>query len=173
MNEAEYEALLAARWRRPLTEAEEARLRAHLARHPELRSQWDEEERELDRCLRTLPDAPISSNFTAQVLQKVAMDQARADRHRAARSLWREWVGALRWKGAAAAVMLAVCALVWRPWAPAPPSGAVTTAGDASTLEHLATLPPAEALQDFEAIQQLSNMPARDTVDLELLAALQ
>ena len=57
-------------WRRSLTPDEQARLRQYLAAHPQARCQW-EGEAALTRGLNRLPPAPVSSNFTALVLQAV------------------------------------------------------------------------------------------------------
>ena len=59
MNEAEYQELLEASWRRDLTPAEMARLHAGLAEQPDLRAGW-EDESGLNRLLDQLPDAPRS-----------------------------------------------------------------------------------------------------------------
>ena len=69
MNEAEYQELLEASWRRELTSAEVARLEAGLARRPELRAGW-EAESGLSRLLDRLPEPQLSSNFTAAVLRE-------------------------------------------------------------------------------------------------------
>jgi len=55
-------------WRRALSPDEKARLRQHLAAHPQARRQW-ECEVALTNALNRLPPAPVSSNFTALVLQ--------------------------------------------------------------------------------------------------------
>src|SRR6266436_5449915 len=91
MNESIYSKLLETSWRRPLTPEEEARLHAYFAEHPEARSQW-EEEAILSRQLSQLPDAPLSSNFTALVMQ--AMDAETAPPHPVPlRRGWFAWLG--------------------------------------------------------------------------------
>lgn len=77
MNEAEYQELLEASWRRELTPAEAARLQAGLARRPELRAGW-EEESALSRLLDRLPEPPVSSNFTVAVLREAERQAAPA-----------------------------------------------------------------------------------------------
>ena len=52
-------------WRRPLTQAEQAELRAWLARHPEAKADADLEEA-LTAALENLPDVPVPSNFTTR-----------------------------------------------------------------------------------------------------------
>ena len=53
-------------WRRPLTAAEAAELRAWLAAHPDAAADWATEQ-QLSRAVRRLADAPVPSNFTARV----------------------------------------------------------------------------------------------------------
>src|SRR6266576_1862078 len=66
-------------WRRPLTESEEAELRAWLAAHPEAQAGW-EAETHLSAMLHQLPDATVPSNFTARVRQAVEQETAAAGR---------------------------------------------------------------------------------------------
>jgi hypothetical protein len=68
MQDAEYQNLKEAGWRRPLTSAERARLRELLAAHPEWQDSW-EQEAALNGLLRRLPSAAVSTNFTARVVQ--------------------------------------------------------------------------------------------------------
>ena len=76
MNDAAFNQLLDTALRRKLTAEEEARVQACLARDPRARAVW-EEEMALSRLLKGLPDAPLASNFTAQVLQAVERDLRR------------------------------------------------------------------------------------------------
>ena len=75
MNESEYQALIEASWRRPLTAAEQERLDSWLTTHPDAGGDW-ESEAQLNRLLGQLPDAPVASNFTAQVLQALDRETA-------------------------------------------------------------------------------------------------
>src|SRR5688572_22027088 len=79
MNDEIYNQLLQMSWRRRLTSDEEAQLRAWLAAHPEAQAEW-EEEALLNQQLERLPKAPLASNFTAQVMQKLDAELAREDR---------------------------------------------------------------------------------------------
>src|SRR5262245_19120401 len=76
MNDELYNELLEASWRRKLTAEEEAQLRAWLVAHPEAQADWDEEAL-LTQQLERLPNAPLASNFTAQVMGKLELDLAR------------------------------------------------------------------------------------------------
>jgi hypothetical protein len=65
-----YNRLLELSWRRKLTEAEDAELRGWLAAHPELQNDWEVESL-LNEGLSRLPDVPLASNFTAQVVGQI------------------------------------------------------------------------------------------------------
>ena len=104
MNDADFNQLLDTALRRKLTAEEEARLQAFLARDPRARAVW-EEEMALSRLLNGLPDAPLASNFTAQVLEAVERDA----RHRNVSTLF-GWFGlrpAQRYAAACLVVLLA------------------------------------------------------------------
>ena len=66
MKAADYQHLVEESWRRPLSAEEQRQLAAWLKQHPEETGTWTEEAA-LTSALRRLPDAPVASNFTAQV----------------------------------------------------------------------------------------------------------
>jgi anti-sigma factor RsiW len=167
MNEADYEALVAVRSRRRLSAEEEARVARYLQAHPERRADW-ELETELTRLLSRLPDAPVPATFATQVLQAVRRD-ARTDKGAVQPMDWMTWLSA-HWRAAGATLAAAAAVLVWQGWPKVSdaPDGVATP-----ILDHIAALPTPEALQDFQAIHHLSYIPAEESVDLELLAALQ
>jgi hypothetical protein len=68
MQDAEYQRLKEAGWRRRLTTAERARMRELLAAHPEWQQSW-EQDAALSGLLRRMPSAAISTNFTDRVVQ--------------------------------------------------------------------------------------------------------
>ncbi len=90
MNDPLYQKLLEASWQRPLTPEEEAELQPYLAAHPEAQAEWDEDIL-LTQQLRQLPAAPLSSNFTALVLQAVKAEAGRPRRD-ATSFGWLAWV---------------------------------------------------------------------------------
>jgi anti-sigma factor RsiW len=152
-------------WRRKLTAAEEAQLRAWLAAHPEAQTDW-EAESGLNAALNELPDVPVPSNFTARVLQAVERESAGAGR----RSGWK-WAAWLR--------------LRWLPRVAL--TASVVSAGVVSCLviqgaQHrslvksvvvvstVSSLPGTDILKDYDAICA-SNPTA--TADESLLAVLQ
>ncbi len=156
--------LLEASWQRELTPAEQTKLRAWLAAHPEARPDW-ETDAALSRALHRLPDVPVPSNFTARVLQAVELEQAaqqRATKTKPARS-WLAWLP----KVALATVFVVMSLMGFRE---ASYQRGQRFARSLKTVTAVATLPGPEVLQDFEAIQQLS--PTRPP-DTELLALLQ
>ncbi len=75
MNESEFNQLRESGWRRRLTAHEEARAQAWLAGRAEASGDW-EAEGSLNQLLGQLPDAPLASNFTAQVMQAVEREAA-------------------------------------------------------------------------------------------------
>ena len=70
MNATAFEKLLAIASRRELTAAEVAELQALINGRPDLKAVWQEEE-QLNRLLRKLPEPAVPTNFTARVLEQV------------------------------------------------------------------------------------------------------
>lgn len=145
-----------------LSPDDQARLEIYLAAHPELRVLW-EQERALGRALQSLPDVPVSSNFTARVLQAVDLEETRAERATRPETSWaRLWLPRIGWSTAALALTL-MAAHQYR-----------TTvernrlAQDvAFVTEDISKLPP-EVLRDFRLIESL-----HQASDAQLLTALQ
>jgi anti-sigma factor RsiW len=161
MSEIEFEKLREASWRRKLTAQEEAALNRYLATHAEARTQW-EEESGLNELFGKLPTAPVSTNFTARVLQTVEREAVSARRER---GIFR-WIR-FNWLPRIAFASLLLC------------GGIVSVhqirvaqrtqiARDIATVSSAATVPQ-QWLEDFEAIDHLSQPP----IDNELLAALE
>ena len=164
MNRSEYEQLAEARWRRALAAGEEAALAAYLQANPDAKADW-EGESQVRALLDELPDAPVSSNFTAQVLQRVRLEEAQSARAAAKQpvrfALW-------RWASAAAA-MLALGLVVFQSH----------EAGRRKELAHSAAavsaiaLPAMDFLNDLEAIDGVRQAAPAPEADVELLLALQ
>jgi hypothetical protein len=165
MQDAEYRNLKEISWRRPLTAPEMARLRQILTAHPELQEAWNEETA-LDGLLCRLPEAWISSNFTARVVQ--------AAQRAPARTGWRHWL-ALRpptWAGwlprfALGAAMVCVGVLSFHGYVTAQRA---QSARDLASVSRLAALPPMVWLKDFDTIDRLNKV---EVADDDLLAVLQ
>jgi anti-sigma factor RsiW len=164
MSNERFQSLHEAGWRRPLTEAERAELAALLSARPEARADW-EVEAGLNEALHRLPDAPMSSNFTARVLQQIEREELVAERAR--KAAWRffdmrQWlprfaVGAV----AAAAVVFSV--------------HSYTVASRAKIVQSVAVLsevtpaPAPDLLADFDSIRKLDATQGADTELLDLL----
>jgi len=169
MNDAAFNQLLDTALRRKLTAEEEARVQTCLARDPRARAVW-EEEMALSRLLNGLPDAPLASNFTAQVLQAVERDSRR--RRRTSKPF--RWLGLRRptqqW---AAACLLVVLALLsyWRFESVRREKMALALhklAPHFETPSTVVALTPVELWNNFDAINRL---PPTQT-DEELLSVL-
>ena len=171
MNDPVYNELRDLAARRALTPAEQARLDSWLAAHPAARAEW-EQEAALDRLLRQLPPVPVSSNFTALVLQAVDADE-RATARAARATPWRwSWRNIFSPRLAAVGLLLALGVtgvFEWRVYTRAQLArGVRDSVRDVSSV---VALTGPDALQDFEAIHELPATPAK--ADLDLLAALQ
>jgi hypothetical protein len=171
MNDAAFNRLLDTALRRKLTAEEQAQVQACLARDPQAKAVW-EEEMALSQLLNRLPDAPLASNFTAQVLQAVERD---SPRQRRAPKLFR-WFGLRRPAQRVAAACLAVLlfalgyghsesvrrermALALHKLGP-----------HLNTPSQVVALTPDELWNDFDAINRLPQTQSQ--ADEELLAVL-
>lgn len=170
MNESLYHQLRETSWRRKLTPEEETGLQTWLAAHPEKQAEWELEQSLTDQ-LRHLADAPLSSNFTSQVMQALDAELARQEsrRGRAGVRGWLQWLHrfAPRLAPVSLALVVAITFFVHhrssdREQRIAESVAIVTGASD---------VPAPEILQDFEAISKLP--PTIDEADEALLAALQ
>jgi anti-sigma factor RsiW len=151
-------------WRRKLTDAEEAQLRALLESRPEAQADWDAEAT-LNAALGRLPDAPVPSNFTARVLQTVEREAA-AELRQGERK-WQFW-RRLRWlpKVAFAAVVLGTGLVSYHQIQAA---RFAEYAHSVAAVSGVASLPSPEVLKDFDAIRASNPTPVPDE---QLLAAL-
>jgi hypothetical protein len=158
MNEIEFNKLIEERWRRKLSPDEELALQDFLKTHVELRARW-EAETALNQMLAALPDAPVASNFTSQVLQMIERDEISAQR--ASRFVF--WPN--RWlpRIAIAGVLVGAAIFSVEQY-----HERVLAAQEMAAISSASTVPQ-EWLQDFDAINRLSQPP----VDEQLLAALE
>jgi len=161
MNESEFNKLKETSWRRKLTPREEAALADFLAGHLEERSGWESDLR-LNQMLNGLPDAPVSSNFTSQVVHAVERDVLESSPH-STRKSFAHWLRS-NWlpRVALAALLLGGGVFSVQQYK------RVQVAHDIAAVSSVASIPP-QWLQDFDAINRLSQPP----IDDELLAALQ
>jgi anti-sigma factor RsiW len=162
MNESDYNELREVAWRRKLTVAEEAAVRAWLAAHTESRPDWEIEGR-LTEALGRLPDAPVPNNFTARVLQEIEREASTASRTKASRP-W--FLRSLAPRLAVAAVVLGVGLLTYHEHTVAKRAELVR---GVKVVAGVSSLPGPDILQDFDTIRQISSTPGPDS---ELLALM-
>jgi len=163
MNEFDYKLLLEESWRRRLTPAEEASVRAWLAQHPESKADW-ELEGELSRALDKLPNVPVPSNFTARVLAAVERETAIAPQRRV--NGVARFVRRLLPRVAVAAAVVAVGVLTYQEHRTAKRAELVR---GVQVVAGVSSLPSPEILQDFDTIRQMPTTPGPDP---ELIALM-
>jgi anti-sigma factor RsiW len=152
-------------WRRRLTAPEEAELRAWLAAHPEAQADW-EAEAGLNAALSRLPDAQVSGNFTARVLQAVEQEAAAELRGHDAKWLtwpWRRWLPRV----AFAVVVVGAGFVSYQEVGAAKRK---TLAESVAVVSSVSSLPSLDILKDFDAIQAFKPTPPPDE---ELLMVLE
>lgn len=163
MQDKHYQEIKEAGWRRPLNPAEEAALQKFLAEHPEAREGWGEEAA-LSRLLERQPNVPVSSNFTARLLQAV--------QHAPARPAWRDWFS--HWLPESRAWRVALCSMVVcagvLSFHEYQVMHRIRMARDLAGVSRVAALPPVEWLKDFDTINSISQVKVADD---DLLAALE
>jgi anti-sigma factor RsiW len=168
MNEMRNEELVRLSLRRELAPEEASKLEAHFAAHPEQRALWDEE-RAVSRAVQSLPDVPVSSNFTAQVLQALERESRDVTRE----PVRRPWFASLFPRIGLAGLALCVGVLAAQKWVQTEKQEKF--AADVSfAARDLAAVPNAELLQDFDAIRELGQVSTVSLAgDEELLRVLQ
>jgi anti-sigma factor RsiW len=153
-------------WRRDLTPAEQAELRAWLARHPEAQSAWADEAN-LNRLLDRLPDAPVPSNFTARVLDAVQREERVQSRSKS--RAW--WTRVFIPRAAVAAVIVSGIGLFGSYYAQRQERRKFAESLVRAT--EVKSTPPVQTLEDFEAIRRASIKPVADEELISLLAKMQ
>jgi anti-sigma factor RsiW len=173
MQHADYQILKETSWRRPLTAEERARLRQWLASHPDCQPSWEEEEA-LSRLLHRLPNAAVSSNFTARVLQ--------AAQRLPAKPAWRRRLLFFPWFPAGWIPRLALSLAMLTCGFCSFREGQAIHRAQAARVHHsqaarelarvsrLAAVPSMSWLKDFDTINKLSQVKVADD---DLLSALQ
>jgi len=146
-------------WRRNLTDAEKAGLRAQ----PEAQADLELESR-LSEALARVPDAPVPSNFTTRVLQAVEREETRGARTQGWSWYWRVLVPRV-------AVVVAVVGFVGLAYQHHQFDKRAQLARDIALLAKAQPLPSVEALKNFDAIQRMSQTTVQP--DDKLLALLQ
>ena len=157
-----YQRLKEIGWRRALTDAEQAELRAWLATHPEAAADI-ELDAALNSTLAKSPDAPMPSNFTARVMAAIEQDAA-AQRRATSRpkaSWWRVFIPRF-----AMASLVVVTVGVGIRHNAATKRTELTDA--AKQIAESRALSDMAVIEDFETIRNLN--PVESTVDENLLA---
>jgi negative regulator of sigma E activity len=142
-------------WRRKLSAAERAGLRAQ----PEL-----ELEATLTDALAKIPDAPVPSNFTVRVLAAIELEEAQAERSHGWTLNWR----ALWPRVAVAAAVLIFAGVSIQRYETS--SHRTALAKNVVLLAASQPQPSVDALENLDAIQRMSQSARADG---DLLAALQ
>jgi len=151
-------------WRENLSPAQQQELEAWLAIHPEKREALAVESN-LTASLGKLPHIPVSSNFTARVLEQARLDRQTANRKSSRPSFILGW----RWtiQTATAVVLISAAGLTWKQAQSTRTAGEI--ARSVSLVSEISSLPHPELLRDFEAIRALNQAPAADEELLTLL----
>jgi len=168
MNESIYQQLRETSWRRKLTPEEETRLQGWLAAHPDKQAEW-ELEQSLTEQLRHLADAPLSSNFTSQVMRTLDAELARQESRqgRDGGRNWLQWLHKFAPRLAPVSLALVVAITAFVHYRNNDQEQQQKQLVDIVNLVVTAPdMPSPEILQDFDAIEKLPT-------DEDLLAALQ
>jgi anti-sigma-K factor RskA len=153
--------------RRELNPDEERVVAQWLARNPGEVEGW-RAELMLARSVRRLPDVPVSSNFTAQVLRQIGREEPGTVSRRSRRSGFWGWLGTWRWPAVGVAAAVAVVAVTF--WQIEISRSQAELNRQIAALRTMTDLPTA-VLEDFEAIRSYGESSA--PVDFGLLAALE
>ena len=155
-----------------LSASEQAQHDAWLQESPENLALWTEEHR-LNQLLTELPIAPLSSNFTSQLVQQLRREQRPF--HESKRVNWIDSARRIWFRPLAATATLGMVAfLVYRQQSHLQQGAVVESvklvSGITTALQATAA-PSIELLTDFEAIRRLGTPNSEP--DLTLLAVLQ
>ena len=163
MNESEYQSLIEQSWRRPLTRDEQARLDAWLVANPRQQADW-ELEVTVSSLLARLPNAPMASNFTSQVMLMVERDLAAQTRSTGVLASVKRW---FRNPAPRLAWALGLVAVGWFGVHQHQMNARSEMARGLSVMANVASLSNPSVLEDFEAIRRLNT-----SEDEELFAVL-
>ncbi len=174
MNEHEQNELWEKSLRGRLTPKEQAQLESWLAARPDLRAQW-EEEVALCQMIRQLPDAPVSSNFTALVMQAVAQEERAAQRAEAPVAdgfmVWLRKHFAQLTASTAVVALAAVLAVQQQhqpPQAVTAPDAKQAMAEQIKELAKVGPVPSVDLLMDYEPIRRMSQGASQGPVGPDL-----
>ena len=168
MNELFYQELREISWRRKLTPEEETQLQGWLAAHPDKQAEW-ELEQSLSEQLRHLSNAPLSSNFTSQVMQALDAELARQEREGRGGRSWLQWLHKLapRLAPVSLALVVAITFFVYQRGDKVEQQYQAKAIESVVSVAEANQVPSHEILADFEVIEKLPFAS-----DDDLLAAL-
>jgi anti-sigma factor RsiW len=149
-----------------LTAHDQAQLEAYLAEHPDQVSLY-EEDLTLHQLLRQIPDMPVSSNFTVQVMQAIHRDDLAKSPAQISR--WPR-VLAGRWFPKLATTAVVLCAGLFA-YHEHKLANRREIAREIAELHNVTSAATLEVLQNFDAIERM-NQIHRDP-DNQLITALQ
>jgi hypothetical protein len=158
-----YQRLREIGWRRTLTDAEQAELRAWLATHPEAAAEI-ELDAALNSTLARSPEASLPSNFTARVMAAIEQDEA-AQRRATSRPEGGNWWRVFIPRFALATLVVVTVALGYRHYVATQRLELTDAAKQIAESHELSDM---TVIEDFETIRNLN--PAEATVDENLLA---
>ena len=152
MDNPEYQRLLELAWKRDLSPEEGADVKKSLA--PRWQRELEEEQR-FTRCIQRLADVPVSSNFTARVLQAAKRSKP------VARSSWWHRLALPKWvpRLAMAALTVSLGLLSVQQYKSAQHT---RMAHDLVSVSELAQLSEVDWLDNFETINRMSQVEAAD-----------
>lgn len=162
MDDSAYQQLKELAWRSHLPPDEKARLESFLASHPDEQANW-ELDLQLTRRLEQLPVAPVSSNFTARVMQAVLRPAP------VQKASWFERLALPHWLPRYA-IITALMVLVGLSFHQYQVLQHSRNARDLAQVTRVAALPEMDWLRDFETINRLSQVQVADN---DLLTTLQ
>ncbi len=150
---------------RELSEGEMAEWEMQLAAQPGTTGQFHDEV-ELNRLLRRLPDAPVSSNFTSLVMQAIEYSRRPVLRTRSAWNLL-EWAGGWRVRIAFAGLMLLAGFVSFQQYQESQRRELARSILQISTV-----LPPESLMGDFGVVSGLRRVSVSREFSMDLLDAL-
>src|SRR5689334_5176828 len=162
MNDSEYQALIEESWHHPLTPDEQSRLDGWLAANPAGRLDW-EMDLALTRELQRLPDAPLASNFTAQVMQAVDRESRSAARRNSFAEQIMQWFRRPAARLAWAMVLIGAGLFGYQQHRV---NVRDEMAKGLSVLASMATLSDPAVFENFDAVRSLSRAAPTDDEEL-------
>jgi anti-sigma factor RsiW len=167
-NAVDRNALILVGLHREITPAERSEWDVWLRAHPQEAPEY-ELDLALNGLLRKLPDRPVPSNFTHQVVQAVLRDRRDISTERQATGTWRTWLRARAWisKVAVSAVIVSTALLSYHQHQV---RTRLELARSVAQVSGVTSLLNAEVLENFEVINRLAQVPV--SMDDELYLAL-